>query len=62
MDWILAIEIDDEWEYCRFPERREALTAFAALFQDYSRRIGRAVLADAKCALRWSRPVTATIQ
>ena len=41
--WILRIELDGEWEQCLFATREEALTAFAALANDYP-NLRRAVL------------------
>jgi hypothetical protein len=43
-EWILGIEIDGEWEHCRFSERHQALTTFAALASDYPGEIQKAVL------------------
>lgn len=47
-DWVLKIELDGEWEECRFKTRREALAAFVALAADYDVNLQRAVLLPAE--------------
>jgi hypothetical protein len=42
--WVLRVELDGEWEECRFPNEREALAAFAALSADYPSTLARAML------------------
>jgi hypothetical protein len=42
--WILRIELDVEWEECRFSNRSEALAAFLALTADYRSALERAML------------------
>jgi hypothetical protein len=42
--WILRIELDGEWEECRFSSKREALEAFYALTSDYRSALERAML------------------
>ena len=42
--WVLKIELDGEWEECRFATRKEALSAFISLMVDYALLIKRAVL------------------
>lgn len=44
MEWILGVEIDGEWEHCRFSESQQALQTFAALASDYPGELHRAVL------------------
>jgi hypothetical protein len=43
-NWVLGIELNGEWEHCRFQTRQEALASFAALANDYPVKIARAVL------------------
>lgn len=43
-NWILKVELDGEWEECSFPTPKEALSAFAALVEDYQHNVSRAVL------------------
>lgn len=43
-EWLLKVELNGEWEECRFLSRKEALSAFAALAGDYSSRLQRAIL------------------
>jgi hypothetical protein len=47
-NWVLKIELDGEWEQCRFTTRSEALAAFAALAADYDVNLRRAVLLPAE--------------
>ncbi|MBV8551980.1 MAG: hypothetical protein JOY54_11825 [Acidobacteriaceae bacterium] len=42
--WLLKVELNGEWEECRFATRTEALDTFAALTADYPARIQRAIL------------------
>jgi hypothetical protein len=42
--WILKVELNGEWEECRFPSKRDALAAFAALSADYPSTLVRAML------------------
>ncbi len=44
MNWVLKIELDGEWEECKFMTRQEALAAFVALAADYDVNLRRAVL------------------
>jgi hypothetical protein len=50
--WILRVELDGEWEECSFATSKEALTAFAALAQDYQSTLSRAVLCSENVANR----------
>jgi hypothetical protein len=43
-EWILKIELNGEWEECKFPTRNEALSTFVALAQDYHRNLQRAIM------------------
>lgn len=43
-EWVLRVELDGEWEECKFPTRNEALSTFAALTEDYERNLQRAIL------------------
>jgi hypothetical protein len=43
-EWILKIELNGEWEECKFPTRNEALSTFVALAQDYAKSLQRAIL------------------
>lgn len=47
MNWVLRIELDGEWEECKFTTRQEALAAFVALAADYDVNLRRAVLLPA---------------
>lgn len=51
--WLLKIQLNGEWEQCRFTTRKEALAALVALAADYNVNLRRAVLlpAEAKAAL-----------
>ena len=49
--WVLKIELNGEWEECRFPTRQDALSAFKALTADYKRALKRAVLFKPGAAL-----------
>lgn len=49
--WVLKIELNGEWEECRFPTRKDALSAFNALAADYKRALKRAVLFTPRAAL-----------
>ncbi len=42
--WLLKVELNGEWEECRFLSRNEALSAFIALAKDYAGLLRRAVL------------------
>lgn len=58
--WILRIELNGEWEECSFSTPKEALSAFAALVQDYQHDVRRAVLcsrsAKTRPHLKWAEP------
>jgi hypothetical protein len=43
-EWILGIQIDGEWEHCRFPSQTSALGAFTDISADYADKIERAIL------------------
>ncbi len=43
-EWILAVQIDGEWEHCGFEDRSQAIAAFQALSIDYVHNIQRALL------------------
>lgn len=43
-EWALRINLNGEWEECRFPTQVEALDAFQALTVDYASGIKRAIL------------------
>jgi hypothetical protein len=43
-DWILRVELNGEWEECKFPTRNEALSTFVALTEDYDKGLQRAIL------------------
>jgi hypothetical protein len=43
-EWILKIELNGEWEECKFPTRKEALSTFVALTEDYDKSLRRAIL------------------
>ncbi len=43
-NWVLSVELDGEWEECRFATRREALATFVALAKDYSHSLKSAIL------------------
>lgn len=47
-EWVLKIELDGEWEECRFKTRHDALAAFVALAADYDVNLQRAVLLPAE--------------
>jgi hypothetical protein len=49
--WILKIELNGEWEECRFPTRKDALSAFKALAADYKKALKRAILFTPGAAL-----------
>ena len=49
--WVLRIELNGEWEECRFPTRIDALSAFVALAADYQRSLKRAILFTPRAAL-----------
>jgi hypothetical protein len=42
--WLLQVELNGEWEECRFTTRNEALSTFIALAEDYPSRLQRAIL------------------
>lgn len=42
--WVLRVEVNGEWEECGFTSRKEALATLAALANDYSEKLERAVL------------------
>jgi len=44
MKWLLKVELNGEWEECRFSSREEALIAFTALANDYAVYLNRAIL------------------
>jgi hypothetical protein len=46
--WVLKIQLNGEWEQCRFTTRKEALAALTALATDYNVNLQRAVLLPAK--------------
>jgi hypothetical protein len=46
--WVLKVELNGEWEECRFPSRNEALSAFLALTTDYC--LKRAILLTPRAA------------
>jgi hypothetical protein len=43
-EWILKVELNGEWEECKFPTQNEALSTFAALTEDYENGLQRAIL------------------
>lgn len=43
-EWILKIELNGEWEECKFLTRNDALSTFAALTEDYETNLQRAIL------------------
>jgi hypothetical protein len=43
-EWILKVELNGEWEECKFPNRSEALSAFVALTEDYDKSLQRPIL------------------
>ena len=49
--WILKIELNGEWEECRFPTCKDALSAFKALAADYKKALKRAILFTPGAAL-----------
>lgn len=49
--WVLKIELNGEWEECRFTTRKDALSAFKALTADYKRALRRAILFTPGAAL-----------
>lgn len=51
-EWVLKIELNGEWEECRFPTRSEALSAFLALAADYC--LKRAILLRPRAAFAGS--------
>lgn len=51
-NWILKVELDGEWEECSFATPKEALSAFAALVEDYQQNVSRAVLCSRSTASR----------
>lgn len=58
--WILRVELGGEWEECSFATPKEAISAFAALVEDYQQDVRRAVLcsraAKARSPLPWAEP------
>lgn len=61
MEWVLGVQIDGEWEHCRFSDRNQALKTFAAISLDYPREIQGAVLMKATVPPRLSQPVSLLI-
>lgn len=51
--WVLKVQLDGEWEECRFSTRNDALSAFVALANDYKRALQRAILVAPGAALAW---------
>jgi hypothetical protein len=43
-EWILKVELNGEWEECKFPTQNEALSTFVALSEDYEKSLQRAIL------------------
>jgi hypothetical protein len=62
MEWVLCVQIDGEWEHCRFSDRAQALSAFRALSCDYGRELQRAVLAKTALAPRLNSLASSLIQ
>ena len=51
--WVLKVQVNGEWEECRFPTRHDALSAFVALANDYKKALQRAILVAPGAALAW---------
>lgn len=43
-DWFLGVELNGEWEMCRFKSQAEAIRSFQALRRDYQNELLRAIL------------------
>ena len=43
-EWLLRVELNGEWEECRFLSRNEALSTFVDLAKDYASLLRRAIL------------------
>lgn len=43
-DWTLKIEVDGQWESCRYSTQSLAQNAYEAVLKDYGKRISQAQL------------------
>lgn len=44
LDWTLKIEVDGQWESCRYSTQFLAQNAYESVLKDYGRRISQAQL------------------
>jgi hypothetical protein len=63
-DWTLKIEVDGQWETCRYSSQLLARNAYESILQDYGKRISQAqlVYTDGTVKLLEMKPQAAAVR